>query len=177
MGKHFFKRSIVIFNFLFLVANNLFSQKYNSVPSVPSPQASDLLQTCEVNNNSYYGTLQISLPVINQPGSLPGTNRSLRYNGGGIIIDQTPGAVGLGWFADVGGMITKSVKNQPNEYQPMTTITQTFGGLTFTTPTTDNDHSYLTTHNQLDRNEGSGFSFLQSLNTNSPFSSAASAIR
>lgn len=177
MGKFFLKRSILIVNFLFLVANNLFAQKDNSVPSVPSPQASDLLQTCEVNNNSYYGTLQISLPIINQPGLLPGTNLSLRYNGGGIRIDQTPGPFGLGWFGDVGGMITRSVKNQPDEYQPMTTITQTFEGFTFTTLTTGDDNSYLTTHNQLDRNDWSSFSFLQSLNTNSPFFASAPGVR
>lgn len=81
----------------------------------PSPTASSLGKYVDNPISYFTGTPEISIPLaeINEKDfSLP---VSLSYHPGGIKVDETPSNIGLGWSLIAGGVITRAVKDLPDD--------------------------------------------------------------
>ncbi|TSE02469.1 hypothetical protein FOF46_30820, partial [Aquimarina algiphila] len=82
-----------------------------------SPEAASLGKYGEIPVNLSTGKINHTIPLhtINQVGfSLP---ISLSYNYSGLMVDEIPGATGLGWDFSGKGMITRQVRGLADESQ------------------------------------------------------------
>lgn len=97
--------------------------KFDYSPKTPEIAAMQQFQDFPV---SYFtGIPNISIPLMKIPSKSGGVNISLNYQGGGVKADQQTGAVGLGWTLNAGGMITRTVKGNPDEGIRFRTIKDT----------------------------------------------------
>ncbi|NML21802.1 hypothetical protein HHL16_13005 [Pseudoflavitalea sp. G-6-1-2] len=81
----------------------------------PSPTAASLGKYGEIPVSLYTGTPNISIPVYNiQSGSLS-IPVGVSYHTGSVRPNDIPGWVGLGWSLSAGGVITRTVKDIPDD--------------------------------------------------------------
>jgi len=81
----------------------------------PSPTAASLGKYVDNPISYFTGTPEISLPLaeVNEKDfRLPIT---LNYHPGGIKVDETPSNIGLGWSLNAGGVITRAIKDLPDD--------------------------------------------------------------
>jgi len=111
-----------LFFIALLIGNSLFAQfsaSYtNKLPAdIKSPGVSDFVRSGNVNVNTYIGETNYSIPLVNI-----GINNqnpfmiSLGYNSSGFRPTKRSGIVGLNWFLNVGGSITREVNNYPDDH-------------------------------------------------------------
>lgn len=81
----------------------------------PSPTASALGQYGEVPVSLSSGLPSISVPVTTFDAGDIQVPISLSYYSGGLKVDQSPSWVGMGWSLNAGGVITRTVKDRPDE--------------------------------------------------------------
>ncbi|MBQ4805412.1 RHS repeat protein [Aquimarina sp. MMG015] len=109
--------NLIITLVLLLISDLLFSQDPNDIPKIfpASPEASNLGRFGEIPVNLSVGMANFSVPVytIEEPGfQLP---ISVNYQHNGLVVDQIPGHLGMGWSLSSGGMITRQMKGRPDE--------------------------------------------------------------
>lgn len=100
------------------IYNNIYSQEqYNSIANIipPSPEAAALGKYGEYPVSNYTG-----IPNINVPLWQINTNKlqlpvKLSYHASGIRVEEIATNVGLGWSLNAGGIITRSVRNLPDD--------------------------------------------------------------
>lgn len=85
--------------------------------TVPSPNAASLGLFGEVPVSHFTGLPSISIPIHSATGQSLSLPISLDYHASGNRPEQQPGWVGLGWNLNVGGAITRTVKQVPDEYK------------------------------------------------------------
>jgi YD repeat-containing protein len=160
---------LILSTALLIVPNLLGAQQADNSPATGnSAEVSGLLQDYQVSNNHFNGLLNIKLPIYQYTTSELTIPINIFYNGGGNQIDGYPGIAGLGWNLDVGGMITRGAKGQPDEYWPMITQTQSISGTSITTVMPyGTDKSYLSNATTLNRTDWASSTFVNTLNTNS----------
>ncbi len=110
--------SLLVHVTLFLCFYYSFSQNPNDLPKISpaSPEASTLGRFGEIPVNLSVGMTNFSVPIytINEGGfQLP---ISLGYQHNGLVVDQIPGHLGMGWSLNAGGMITRQVRSRPDDY-------------------------------------------------------------
>ncbi len=111
-------KKFVLFSVAMLCS--FFSYAQIDAPDIPkifpaSPEASNLGRFGEVPVNSAIGMASFSIPIhaIKEQGfTLP---VSINYRHNGLVVDQIPGHLGMGWGLSAGGMITRQVKGRPDE--------------------------------------------------------------
>lgn len=101
-----------------LGANNVYAQA-SALPAlraqVPSPTSAELGRYGDVPVSLYTGVPSVSVPIYtitSQGYSLP---LSLSYMASGIRVDQEASNVGLGWALNAGGVITRAVRDEPDD--------------------------------------------------------------
>jgi YD repeat-containing protein len=82
-----------------------------------SPQAIALGKFAEVPVNLYTGQPNISIPLYTLQVKGIQVPVSLSYNSSGIKVKDIPGAVGLGWSLNAGGVITRVVMGYPDDHE------------------------------------------------------------
>ncbi|HEV7782463.1 MAG TPA: hypothetical protein VGO58_14410, partial [Chitinophagaceae bacterium] len=66
--------------------------------------------------NLFTGIPAISVPIYSfKNNSGIGMSVSLEYSGGGIQVAESPSVVGLGWYLNAGGIITRTVRGLPDD--------------------------------------------------------------
>jgi YD repeat-containing protein len=85
----------------------------NVIP--PSPTAYELGKYGQIPIGYFTGTPNVSVPVYNYQAGMLSVPISLSYNSNGIKVDQLASHVGLGWSMGVGGVITRIVRDLPDE--------------------------------------------------------------
>ncbi len=113
------KKSLLIITLLIvlLFSGKLFSQNPNDIPKIfpASPEASNLGRFGEIPVNLSIGMNSFSVPIytIEESGfQLP---VSVNYQHNGLVVDQIPGHLGMGWNLSAGGMITRQMRGRPDE--------------------------------------------------------------
>jgi hypothetical protein len=100
-----------------LIAITAFSQEVpnaaGSTALSPSSAAGSLAASTEVNY--FTGIPSVSVPLYSYSG--PGMNVSMSadYNGGGAKVGEDPSIIGLGWYLNAGGLITRTVRGLPDD--------------------------------------------------------------
>ncbi len=86
----------------------------------PSPNASSLGKFGDWPVSLYSGLPQISVPIYTLKSRSLSVPISLDYHPAGIRVGETASWVGLGWALSAGGVITRSVRGVPDEYDYFT---------------------------------------------------------
>ncbi|WP_316633066.1 DUF5977 domain-containing protein [uncultured Flavobacterium sp.] len=86
----------------------------------PSPTAASLGSYGQVPLGLFTGTPQINIPLYDLKAGKLTVPISLSYSSNGIKIDEMASDVGLGWVLNAGGVITRTIMDDPDENQPLT---------------------------------------------------------
>lgn len=116
------RKYILIISLLWISLNTELSGQinqiiYNSIPKEiqPSPEASGLGMYGNTKMNLSTGSPSISIPLYEIKIKDYLFPIGLSYNASGIKVDDIATWVGLGWSLNVGGSITRSVNDMPDE--------------------------------------------------------------
>jgi len=107
---------------IFASSGEIYAQ--NKVVMPPSPTPSALAKYVDRPVSYYTGIPEIKVPLwsINLKNySLP---VELNYHGGGVKVEEEASSVGLSWSLSAGGVITRSVKDLPDDYNKGEVITR-----------------------------------------------------
>ncbi|MFC4382388.1 hypothetical protein ACFO0Q_13860, partial [Chryseobacterium bernardetii] len=88
------------------------------VPKIlpPSPNATSIAKFVESPVSYYRGTANINIPLFNiDTGDIP-LNVSIQYDTKGIRVAEISSSVGAGWSLLTGGLITRQIRQRPDEY-------------------------------------------------------------
>ncbi len=83
--------------------------------NIQSPNAASLGLFGEIPVSLFTGVPDINIPLYNLSDGKISIPISLNYHASGVRPDQHPGWVGMGWSLSAGGMISRIVKNLPDE--------------------------------------------------------------
>ncbi|MDC8104534.1 hypothetical protein MTQ00_08280 [Chryseobacterium sp. B21-037] len=109
------KRKIILLGTLLFLTNKLDAQY---VPKIlpPSPNATSIAKFVESPVSYYRGSANIGIPLISvDTGDIP-LNVSIQYDTKGIRVGEVASSVGAGWSLSAGGLITRQVRQRPDEY-------------------------------------------------------------
>ena len=111
----------ITFLLIFTIVNlSVFAQDNNfKLPelAVPSPQAYELTKYGDIPVDESSGRISPSIPLHNFQVGAINVPISLSYNGGGVKVNQNPTWTGISWSINAGGVITRVVKDLPDETQ------------------------------------------------------------
>lgn len=85
--------------------------------NIKSPGVTDFIKYGNIPIKSHTGAIDLSIPLI----SVGNNNQNpisvdLGYNSSGFMPAKRSGLVGLNWFLNVGGVISRQVKGYPDDY-------------------------------------------------------------
>ncbi|MBK9929616.1 MAG: RHS repeat protein [Saprospiraceae bacterium] len=104
------------------------SMLQNRITTPGAPEAASLGKYGDYKVNTFTGLPSISIPLYTLQGAELSMPFGLNYDGGGIKVEQLPTWVGTGWNLSGGGVITRSVKGDPdmkfNYYDKSATLNQ-----------------------------------------------------
>ncbi|MET0943979.1 MAG: hypothetical protein ABWY22_01080 [Flavobacterium sp.] len=94
-----------------------FAQESLKLPNFipPSPQAYELTKYGDVPVDESSGRISLSIPVHTYTAGSLQVPISFSTSGGGVKVSQTPTWTGVGWNLNAGGVITRTVKDLPDE--------------------------------------------------------------
>lgn len=126
----------IIFTFLFFFTIMMFGQTNNQFGTINdqvsflSPQAYEFIQHGKTPVSLFTGQTNLQIPIYTYKDNDFQIPISLGYNSSGFIPNKREGIVGLNWFLNSGGMITRKVNGFPDDKggQP-TNIPTTLHGL------------------------------------------------
>ena len=87
------------------------------VEHMTSPQVSDMFRYGNVETSLFTGKLNFAIPIYSLEDPDFDLDIALRYNSEGFKPRKHSGYVGYNWFLEVGGCITREVKNFADETQ------------------------------------------------------------
>jgi len=108
----------ILFILLSLVVG--YGQTKQDLPEIikPSPTVASLMRFEEVPVNYYTGQPNIAIPLFSkQLDKNLSLNLALQYSTQGIKVAELSGWVGTGWALEVGGVISRTVRDIPDEFQ------------------------------------------------------------
>lgn len=82
----------------------------------PSPQASELSKYGNVPLNESAGVANVSIPLPDYKVGDLSIPLNLTYSGDGVKVEEVPTWTGIDWNLNVGGVITRVVKDLPDDY-------------------------------------------------------------
>lgn len=95
----------------------LFSQSSDLIPKIipPSPEAANFAKFTELPINLSTGGFSHSVAIQEIKRGKIATGVSLSYHGSGVKLEEMASWCGLGWVLNAGGIITRSVRNRPDD--------------------------------------------------------------
>jgi len=100
---------------LFIVLSNSFYGQEMPKIIPPSPEASQLSKFVEMPTNLFTGTPSISLPIYSINSKSIEIPISISYHAKGVQVSEIASRVGLGWTLNAGGVITRQVRERPDD--------------------------------------------------------------
>ena len=108
------KNQFIIFFIVFFISLINFSQELPKIIP-PSPVAYELGKYGQIPVGMFTGTPNINIPLYTYKTKNLAVPISLSYNSNGIKVDQLSSNVGLGWSLNAGGVITRIIRDKPDE--------------------------------------------------------------
>jgi len=87
----------------------------NIIP--PSPNAFEMVKYGNMPLNEYQGMAQINIPIAEIKEKSINTSLELNYSKVGVKVDDLPNNAGMNWLLQMGGVITRTVYDRPDEDQ------------------------------------------------------------
>ncbi|NJN28620.1 MAG: hypothetical protein HC819_22905 [Cyclobacteriaceae bacterium] len=87
------------------------------IPASPSPKLAELSKYADFETIGQNGVVPIDIPLFSISAGQYTHPISLSYHSGGIKVNQDATWVGLGWSITMGGSITRSVRDVPDDVQ------------------------------------------------------------
>ncbi|MBD3581322.1 hypothetical protein [Flavobacterium selenitireducens] len=81
----------------------------------PSPEAAAMTKYADLTPNEFSGKVNYNLPLYTVQASHLKLPIGLNYSGAGVKVNDTPTWVGINWTLEAGGVITRAVKDKPDE--------------------------------------------------------------
>jgi len=110
---------VLIVALLFLNIFQIFAQtgETENLPQItpPSPTAYELGKFGQIPVGLFTGTPNVSVPILNYKVGNISLPISLSYSSNGIKVDQLTSIAGLGWNLNIGGVINRIVRDEPDE--------------------------------------------------------------
>ena len=106
-------RLLILMFFLF-ISKNSFSQDLPNI-TPPSPTAYELGKFGQIPIGMFTGTPQMDIPLYTYQTKNLSVPISVNYSSNGIKVDQLSTNVGLGWNLNIGGVITRIVRDKSDE--------------------------------------------------------------
>ena len=106
---------------IFIIASNMsviYAQGIGDLNMTPlSPNAASLVKDINIPVSYYTGVPAIDVPFFSLPTRADNKVASvgISYNASGIKVQEVASQVGLGWSLQAGGMITRVVRDNPDE--------------------------------------------------------------
>jgi len=94
------------------------TQELKKSPIAPSPNAASIGKFGEIPVSLSTGIPSISIPFFTYKGNKTGfeLDVSLRYHAGGHKVDDMASNVGLGWSLNAGGVVSRTMRGRPDDY-------------------------------------------------------------
>lgn len=114
------KRSFLFFTLLMLTGGYCFGQageapNYSNSALLP-PSAAQASKMNSTPVNLFTGVPAVSVPIHSfSSNSGVAMSISVDYAGGGIRANESPSIVGLGWYLNAGGIISRTVRGMPDD--------------------------------------------------------------
>lgn len=110
------KKKIIFSGMLFLIGN-IVNAQYTPAVFPPSPNATSIAKFVESPVSHYNGTVNISIPLFTiENTDFLAMDLSIRYDPKGIRVGEMASSIGAGWSLNTGGLITRQVRQRPDEY-------------------------------------------------------------
>ena len=159
---------------LFCLVLNMHLRAQQAIPqanydvSAQTKFLSDQLLRPQINNS---GAVDINLPLYTITCGKLSLPITLTYNTGGIKVSQRPSIVGLGWNLNCGGVITRIIRGNVDEYAPVSNlnIQDPVSGYDVYNGTIAHDLTYFTNHGLLNRSDWNSSSFATAIQTSSGY--------
>lgn len=116
MSKKTILFSLLLFIlYLFQPATSKAQLRLENEPQVVSPNVGEMIKADNYSVDLYTGRMTVSIPIYTYTDVDFTVPISLIYNYNGMRPNEVPSEVGLGWFLDCGGAITREVNGFPDE--------------------------------------------------------------
>ena len=108
--------NLIVLNMLCIVA---YAQDFVSsfVPQIPSPTAQELYRFGSIPVSHFTGEANITIPIYSTEVRNIPLEIALRYDTKGFRVNSVPGSMGHNWSMVTGGVITRELNGQPDEWQ------------------------------------------------------------
>lgn len=107
------------------------SYTFQLASSIKAPQTSDFIRHGNIPVNKFVGEPNLEVPLFKLKASQLGDDLSvsLGYNFSGFIPSKRPDIVGLNWFLNVGGVITRQVNSIPDDQKGESNVNGAYHGM------------------------------------------------
>lgn len=108
-------KALIFFCFISIICYS--QEEPNFLPNVtnPSPNAYAITKYGDLPMNEFNGTISHSLPLMVFKSANIEVPINLNYSGTGVKVDDAPTWVGMNFTLDAGGIITRTLKDIPDE--------------------------------------------------------------
>lgn len=93
----------------------------------PAPNAAAIIKYGGISINKNTGAPNISLSLFSLAGRKVSVNISLGYSSTGLKVDEIASRVGMGWALNAGGVVTRTMRGVPDEWNARLLPTLPFG--------------------------------------------------
>jgi hypothetical protein len=84
--------------------------------TLPSPEAFSFTKYGDIPVGLFTGTMRYPIPLLQVQSGKIGIPVSLDYASNGIKVDEVSGRTGMGWTLQIGGVITRNIMGQADEW-------------------------------------------------------------
>jgi hypothetical protein len=114
MGKYI-NGMLLLFAISAISQNPSGNKQYYNI-DIKSPGISDFIKYGNMSSPSYTGALDLEIPLfISSTKGINPLSITLKYDSSGFRPEKRPGLVGLNWFLNMGGAITRTVNGMPDD--------------------------------------------------------------
>lgn len=107
--------SIFIFSYLHISISSFAQKELLNSRNFPSPNAAALGKYADYPISYFTGVPAITIPLYTLKDGPANINLSLSYHASGNKVSDVASWTGLGWVLNAGGVITRTVKSNPDE--------------------------------------------------------------
>lgn len=104
-------KKILITSLIFICS---FAYSQNRI-DIPSPQTYDFIRYGNIPVSQYTGSLNLSVPIYKYSDNDFSFGVDINYNTAGFKPNKRSSAVGLDWYINAGGSITRSIEGLPDD--------------------------------------------------------------